>query len=61
MEGAPEGFEVDDLISNIEGLAGHGDKIEITDFHLWQISQGKMALSAHINTTIQPRKVLKEI
>ena len=59
MEGSPPGFDIDGLIQAIKDLAGEGDEIEIHDFHLWSISQGKMALSAHLKTK-EPNRVLKE-
>ena len=56
MEGSPPGFDIDGLIQAIKDLAGEGDEIEIHDFHLWEISQGKMALSAHAAPRPKARK-----
>lgn len=60
MEGSPPGFDTDGLIRDIHELANPNDQIDIHDFHLWSISQGKMALSAHVRTN-EPNRVLKAI
>lgn len=60
MEGSPPGFDTDGLIRDIHELANPDDQIDIHDFHLWSISQGKMALSAHVRTN-EPNRVLKAI
>ena len=60
MEGAPAGFPTDKLLSEIHKLAKDDYVIDIKDFHLWSISQGKMALSAHVRTQ-EPTRVLKAI
>jgi len=51
MEGAPLEFDTDALILDMKACAKDGDKIRIEDFHLWSISLGKLALSAHIHTS----------
>jgi len=51
MEGAPPEFDTDALILDIKACAKDGANIRIEDFHLWSISQGKLALSAHIHTS----------
>jgi Co/Zn/Cd efflux system component len=60
MEGSPPGFPTDKLLEEIHKLAEGDDVIDIHDFHLWSISQGKMALSAHVRTQ-EPNRVLKAI
>lgn len=50
MEGVPPEFDTDALILDIKACAKDGTNIKIEDFHLWSISQGKLALSAHILT-----------
>jgi len=55
MEAAPSGISVDALIKDIKK---NTNSSEIHDFHLWQISIGKFALSCHINSTT-PMETLK--
>jgi len=60
MEGAPPEFDTESLILDIKACELDGDKIRIHDFHLWSISQGKLAMSAHIHTS-NPNQVLKDV
>ena len=60
MEGAPPEFDTDALVADIKGCAKDGDNIRINEFHLWSISQGKLALSAHVHTS-NPHQVLKDV
>lgn len=45
MEGTPENIDVEELMEDIFKIKGVE---EIHDFHVWSISVGKFALSAHI-------------
>jgi zinc transporter 2 len=45
MEGTPELIDVETLLTDIYAIEGVE---EIHDFHVWSISVGKFALSAHI-------------
>ena len=60
MEGAPDTVDSDKLIEEIRGLSTDGDNVDVHEFHIWSISVGKYALSAHI-TTNRPMEVLKEV
>lgn len=60
MEGTPPGFDVEKLVIDISACGEEHDDIEMHDFHLWQISQGKLALSAHIRTK-NPNEVLMKV
>jgi len=57
MEGSPDEVNTQGLIEEIKEL---DPEIQIHDFHLWSISVGKFALSAHI-TTANPMQTLKEV
>ena len=48
MEGSPSEIDTESLISDIRIACGSNDT-GIHDFHLWSISMGKFALSAHID------------
>ena len=58
MEGSPTEIDTDELIKKIQELSN--DEVGIHDFHLWSISMGKYALSAHVETT-EPQLMLKKI
>lgn len=45
MEGAPEDIDSQELVSRIKNVE---EGLEVLDFHLWSISVGKFALSAHV-------------
>ena len=45
LEAAPEGIAADDLGAL---LAGHHDVLDVHDFHVWEITSGLPALSAHV-------------
>jgi len=49
MEGSPTEIDVNAMITEIQALSN--DEVGIHDFHLWSISMGKYALSAHVETT----------
>ena len=57
MEGSPSEINTEQLLNDIRAL---GPEIQIHDFHLWSISVGKFALSAHI-TTQNPMQILKAV
>lgn len=60
MEGSPEEVELEDLKKEIM----HCDKdqtIEFHDFHLWSISSGKYAMTAHVICEKDPMRILKTI
>ena len=48
MEGTPSEIDTEQLIEDIRKCCG-ASKNGIHDFHLWSISMGKFALSAHID------------
>ena len=48
MEGTPSEIDTEALITDIKKACGVGEA-GIHDFHLWSISMGKFALSAHID------------
>jgi solute carrier family 30 (zinc transporter), member 2 len=50
MEGSPSEIDTEQLVKDIKACGADGDNITIHDFHLWSISLGKYALSAHIGT-----------
>lgn len=50
MEGSPSEVDTDALIADIRALSGADDDVDVHDFHIWSISVGKYALSAHITT-----------
>lgn len=58
MEGAPTEIDSEELISKIRAL---GDDVDLHDFHLWSISVGKFAMSAHVTTTQKGPSLLKNI
>jgi zinc transporter 2 len=60
MEGSPSEIDTEQLLIDIRNCASDGEIMEIHDFHLWSISIGKYALSAHVGT-INPNFVLKKI
>lgn len=45
LEAAPEGVAADRLGAM---LAGHGQVVDVHDFHVWEITSGLPALSAHV-------------
>lgn len=57
MEGAPKEIVIDDLVKDIHEKANVRPG-GVHDFHLWQISVGKYALSCHIDSS-EPMKTLK--
>lgn len=57
MESAPAEIDIDKLISDIKNKTGAK---EIHDFHLWQISMGRFALSCHIDS-LNPMETLKQV
>ena len=59
MEGSPQEIDSEELLREIYALAQEGDRIWIHDFHLWQVSVGKTAMSIHLGT-LNPNYVLKE-
>jgi zinc transporter 2 len=60
MEGSPSDVDTVALLKDIKACAEEGETIAVHDFHLWSISIGKYALSAHI-ATANPNKVLKKV
>lgn len=58
MEGSPDEIDVEALLNDIKQIQ---DGIKIHDFHLWSISMGKFALSAHVTCKNDPMFVLKEV
>jgi zinc transporter 2 len=60
MEGSPSEVDSDGLIRDMKACGEEGEQIHIHDFHLWSITQGKHALSAHIGT-VNPNLVLKKV
>jgi len=47
MEGAPNDIDVNDIISDLKNING---VMTVHDCHVWQISVGKNAFSAHIDS-----------
>ena len=47
MEATPKGLDIDDLFNKLVDVPGVE---EIHDFHVWTISVGKLAMSAHIRS-----------
>jgi cobalt-zinc-cadmium efflux system protein len=45
LEGAPEGLSPDDIAT---ALRGHAGVENVHDLHVWEISSGFTALSAHV-------------
>jgi len=58
MEGAPEEIDSEKLIADIRDL---GEDVDVHDFHIWSISVGKFALSAHVTTTQKGQLILKQV
>jgi len=58
MEGAPPKMDVQGLMAKVNKVEFVS---EIHDFHVWSISLGKTAMSAHVKCTQNPMKVLKEV
>lgn len=58
MEGAPTEIDSEELVAKIRGL---GDDVDLHDFHLWSISVGKFAMSAHVTTTQKGTDILKRV
>jgi len=51
MEGAPTDLDTDKLYEELEGTSTDPDnQLNIHEFHIWSISMGKYAMSAHIET-----------
>jgi len=59
MEGAPKEINIEDLVKDIHEKADVKEG-GVHDFHLWQISVGKYALSCHIDSE-HPMKTLKTV
>jgi zinc transporter 2 len=57
MESAPNNVDIEQIISQIRNETA---ATEIHDFHLWQISVGRYALSCHIDSP-RPMETLKEV
>lgn len=57
MEAAPSHIDQAKLAAAIKEC---GDEIKIGEFHLWEISKGKVALSCNISCAGEPMKVLKK-
>jgi solute carrier family 30 (zinc transporter), member 2 len=55
MEGAPPNIDTEELITEIKAVSGCKS---IHDFHIWSLSVGKYAISAHVDTE-EPMKALK--
>jgi zinc transporter 2 len=47
MEATPENIDIDDIISDLMDLKGVD---EVHDVHVWALSMGKIAISAHITS-----------
>ncbi len=57
MESAPSSIDIEKLIANIKEETA---AVEVHDFHLWQISVGRFALSCHIDSAT-PMETLKQV
>lgn len=57
MEGSPKEIDIEHLVKDIHKKANVKEG-GVHDFHLWQISVGKYALSCHIDSS-EPMKTLK--
>lgn len=55
MEGVPDGVRLHEFEEELSKLA---DVIEVHDLHIWQLTVGKPALSAHVVSS-RPEKALK--
>lgn len=60
MEGSPGEINIEELLKDIKNCGFEGETLSIHDFHLWSISMGKNALSAHVGT-VNPNAVLKKV
>ena len=58
MEGAPSEIDSEELVAKIRAL---GEDVDLHDFHLWSISVGKFAMSAHVTTTQKGTDILKRV
>lgn len=58
MEGSPDKINTPQLLSQIQSV---DPEMLVHDFHLWSISQGRYACSAHINTKLDCQDVLKKV
>lgn len=56
MEGAPDSVNIEKMMADFKKEGAEA----IHDFHLWQISVGKFALSCHVEST-NPMETLKKI
>jgi cation diffusion facilitator family transporter len=57
MEAAPEGVNMakfEDELSKVPGV------IDVHDLHVWSLSAGKLAMSAHLLTTKETQCILKK-
>ena len=57
MEGAPPNIDMDELVADMKKVSGCRN---VHDFHIWSLSVGKYALSAHVDCD-EPMKALKDI
>lgn len=57
MEGSPSEIDTVELIKDIRDI---DEDIKMHDFHLWSISVGKFALTAHIATK-NPNEILQKV
>jgi zinc transporter 2 len=60
MEGSPAEVDIEQLVNDIKACKDGDEVLQLHDFHLWSISIGKYALSAHVGT-VNPNLVLKRI
>jgi len=56
MEGVPEEVDIESLENDIKKIEG---VTSIHDIHVWALSMGKKALSAHLTADDPHRKILK--
>lgn len=56
MEGAPDAIDGKGLQTDLENL---GEDVKVHDFHVWALSRGKYAMTAHIRCHGQPTAMLK--
>ena len=54
MEGAPAAIDAEALRNDLAELG------EVSEFHIWSLSRGKDAMSAHIKCSENPMQVLKK-
>ena len=57
MEGAPDAIDGKALK---EELTNIGTDVQIHDFHVWSLSRGKYAMSAHLQCSGEPMKHLTQ-